>query len=879
MKRVLFLINIIILLVVFAQCAVYDNPLFAPTNVEASSGEFAKKVIITWDVVERAVGYRIYRSNTEDDFYELIGDTSNSHFMDTDLTDTKNYYYKVSAYNRYEESMKSPAVVGSLKAVIDTPSNFNASDGEFRDGIFLSWDSIITADVYHIYKSSDPTGSYSYLTSVYTNSYKDQSISSSDFDTYYYKLYAENSEGYSNYTNGEGGYVKELSAPVNISASDSVYTDKIEITWDSVADAQEYKIFRSKTVDGFFKEIALTSETIYDDSEIKDIDIYYYKIKSVDSFGTSGFSTSENGSLDNVFDASVSGLYASDSVYRDHVQLTWDELIGADGYQIFRSSSETGEYIFIESTTGNTYSDFDLDTNEPLNYYYKVNAYNSTGYSGFSNIDSGKIKGLQTPTNISADQGAYRNKITITWNIVDEADEYYLYRSASNITGFAKIAVIPSTTTHYEDDDPALSSTKTYFYKLKSVDAYGESVYSDTAEGWLKALNIPSGVEASDGDYRDKIYITWSSTYDASGYKIYRSTSLNGTYNYIDSSSVNNYSDYSVSSYTTIYYYKIKAYDSHGESDFSQADEGYLETLPAPINLSASDGDYSYKIELDWDSVSGATGYYIYRSTSQYSGFVMISDTTNLYYNDTFNENNDTFYYYKVSAYDNFSEGDLSDYNRGYLKKLYPPSGIDASDGIYGNKILITWDSISDAIEYKIYRSTSSNGYFTHIDTTSNTHYNDYTTSADTYYYRIKSHDGYILSELSDDYDSGYISREYEEATYINIEEWNEHSISAGDTEWYYFNATADKYYDIFWNDYDSNSSSSNICDIIVSGYSEDMKTIYFTEMDGNHYQSPETIRADESGRIYLEVKGFSDTDSGYFSIKPDEVNLKKERK
>ena len=71
----------------------------------------------------------------------------------------------------------------------------------------------------------------------------------------------------------------------------------------------------------------------------------------------------------------------------------------------------------------------------------------------------------------------------------------------------------------------------------------------------------------------------------------------------------------------TTYYYWVKASsNSRGadESDFSPSDTGYsLVTLSAPASITASDGYRGDGVALSWPTVSGATYYKVYRSTSE----------------------------------------------------------------------------------------------------------------------------------------------------------------------------------------------------------------------------------------------------------------------
>ena len=219
-------------------------------------------------------------------------------------------------------------------------------------------------------------------------------------------------------------------------------------------------------------------------------------------------------------------------------------------------------------------------------------------------------------------------------------------------------------------------------------------------------LGVPA-LSATDGDYPDRIRISWPSIPYAQKYYIYRSDAIDGTYTeltqttglyYDDSAVLKNDGTVGVIKY---YYYKMKSYSSSveyswnkGYSDLSAAESGYRNPnklpLPAPATISASDGTDKDKIIITWSAVTKAESYFVYRcdtfaSCSDPNSYVKITATpiTGLTYNDTTaakrgtdtvtadpNRNFYKVYCYKAAAYssneDFTGEGLLSDYDSGY---------------------------------------------------------------------------------------------------------------------------------------------------------------------------------------------------------------------
>jgi cellulose 1,4-beta-cellobiosidase len=164
------------------------------------------------------------------------------------------------------------------------------------------------------------------------------------------------------------------------------------------------------------------------------------------------------------------------------------------------------------------------------------------------------------------------------------------------------------------------------------------------------------------------VSLSWDSVdsgAETTKYNVYRGTTESGTLNsktkVASSLSEVTYSDASVTTQTT-YYYQVTAENSKGESGASNEVKATVGTLPAPANLTATAG--TYQVQLSWDTVSGATGYNLYRGTTQTGAISgkskIITDTSATSYTDTA-VNHNTTYYYQVTATDGTRESTASE--------------------------------------------------------------------------------------------------------------------------------------------------------------------------------------------------------------------------
>ncbi len=354
---------------------------------------------------------------------------------------------------------------------------------------------------------------------------------------------------------------------------------------------------------------------------------------------------------------------------------------------------------------------------------------------------------------VSASDGTYTNKVKITWNKLKigsiNAERYYIYRSALVNGSYTNLGNTASTSY----DDNTASSGILYYYKVKAYhSSYEYNKYSKADSGYL-GLSAPANIIASDGTYTNKINIIWNSVAGAEKYYIYHSKSPQGTYSNIGNTISTSYDD--IINLIGTNYYKIKAYSSGiGYSEYSDYDGGYV--FPAPTGISASDGTYTNKINITWNGVIGAEKYYVYRSTLIAGSYIEIANTISTFYDDILVFPN-TNYYYKIRSYSSSIGYSYYSTNNGGFLKLNSPIGISASDGIYTNKINITWNSVISAEKYYIYRSTVSNGFYSEISNTTSTNYNDTTIALGIYYYKIEAYSSSFGYSGYSSYDSGYL--------------------------------------------------------------------------------------------------------------------------
>ena len=155
-----------------------------------------------------------------------------------------------------------------------------------------------------------------------------------------------------------------------------------------------------------------------------------------------------------------------------------------------------------------------------------------------------------------------------------------------------------------------------------------------------------------------------------------------------------------------------------------------------PTGLTAV-GISTSEVEVTWNSVSGATGYNIYRSPQTTSGFVSIADNVQSPYTDA-GLTIDTSYNYRVTA---VNAGGESSQTSTFIAATMtnPPTGVTVTV-TPDTKITLSWNPVpTGARSYTLKRSTSPTGPFSTLALgQTGTSFDDtFVTSGVTYYYHI----------------------------------------------------------------------------------------------------------------------------------------------
>src|SRR5712692_10496865 len=156
-----------------------------------------------------------------------------------------------------------------------------------------------------------------------------------------------------------------------------------------------------------------------------------------------------------------------------------------------------------------------------------------------------------------------------------------------------------------------------------------------------------------------------------------------------------------------------------------------------PTGLAATPANA--QVNLTWNASSGATGYYVKRSTTSGTE-AQIATVSTTSYSDN-NVSNGTKYYYVVSAYNsNGQSANSTEVSATPTAPATPPAAPTGLTATAGNALVtLSWSASSGATSYNLKRSTTNGSGYTQVSAPTMTGYLDTGLTNGTIYYYVVS--------------------------------------------------------------------------------------------------------------------------------------------
>lgn len=325
-------------------------------------------------------------------------------------------------------------------------------------------------------------------------------------------------------------------------------------------------------------------------------------------------------------------LTVSQETSTQGIVLDWSSQWDFATFNIHRGENDSDLVLFRSNIVQTSWLDEDTIPGKP--YFYQVVAYNGSGrIIGQSQVLSGKRAYISfdkviAPEDLKASIDKYSDRIELYW-FGGAQDRFRIYRSDELQGTYQQIAETGGIFYADKSTQPGAA----YYYKITAVgvDSDGKvkerEMIGQPQQG--RTLNAPQGLSASKNsrNFVGAIELSWDEDKSVEYYKVYRSSSQDGSYSLVAPFvSGNKYVDWALpdlkGSYEgsdfkyPSYFYKIVAVKNAQDSGASAAVEGSAinpdDLFPAPqVNVEIDKSSYPYNVKISWSSIKSGNPTYI----------------------------------------------------------------------------------------------------------------------------------------------------------------------------------------------------------------------------------------------------------------------------
>lgn len=513
----------------------------------------------------------IIEKRTDSGIYEEAGTAGKNvtTYTDSSVTAGHSYIYRVRARNPLGISAPTnEIVIASLDTVPPMDLRLTPVSSSRID---LAWSYTGTTE-YKTVIERRTGGSNEWRTIAITSPgslrYSDTGLSANTL--YYYRIRKYLGEGVSgvSYPNNSVGIeastlISGLSLTGNAFSGNTIY-----LSWSGNSSQADVVIER-KMSNGSFSVLDTVSGTTtgwYDNTGLIPGASYTYRIKAKTSSNESLYSNEVT--VVNLFLDPPTYLMATADA-ETGIELSWyDNSTSETGFEIWRSTYSSSNYVLIDTVGANETSYTDTDVSRGVQYYYRVRSFiaNENIYSSYSNTASTGIGLIKPPEDLTY---TYVSETTVTLNWKDTSDNetgFKVERRIGENGEWSIVSWLSANTTSYTMSD--LNKGVKYYVRIRAFRYY------DNADSLSNEILVSTSLPVAPADVTataissSKIKIEWEDISDSEeGFRILRRMDLG--YYYLPVAEVSkdttSYIDGNLNPGNT-YYYMVEAFNPAGAS-------------------------------------------------------------------------------------------------------------------------------------------------------------------------------------------------------------------------------------------------------------------------------------------------------------------------
>ena len=378
------------------------------------------------------------------------------------------------------------------------------------DGIRITWEEVVDAAKYKIYKK-DENGEWIRIRTTSALNYKDTSARAGYENVYTVQAFSADGKKLSTLGDGKG---KVFLAPA-LSIVLSSKVGGVRINWEAVTDAVKYEVFR-KNAEGSWDKITTTQSLQYTDQKAVYGESYYYIVRGVSAPGNY-INKAGNGTK---ITYRVSPPTLSLRNIETGIEVSWKTMTNAAKYKVYRKDAG-GKWTALATVREISYTDVTAENGKEYTYavigydagnhamnnkedgyslvrndaFVKTEAFGTAGgllltWSKFpgnvviSEYGNGNtVTYIIPPTAVGATTNA--NGVRLDWEPVIHAEKYKVFRRTKTTewTCLKKTSGLKYT-------DSSAESGKNYYYTVVAIDSNGKAL-NEKGEGILVKYRVP----------------------------------------------------------------------------------------------------------------------------------------------------------------------------------------------------------------------------------------------------------------------------------------------------------------------------------------------------------------------------------------------------
>ena len=478
-------------------------------------------VNVSWNEIFGASKYKIQYKKSSDSSYTTASSSCAGTSIDIkNLTVGTTYNFRVAAYigtkwMNYSDVVSKKVLPPTLTVIKFSPAS---------NGLNLKWTKRDDITGIRIYKSASSDGTYSKLKTITdntVNTYLDKKVDYAK--TYYYKI--------ERYIKIDGNEYSTTSSPI----SGSYVLSKPDISFENTSassiafniapngfyDSLQYYVTNSSS-----KNVVALTKTNEGAVNLDNLTVgenYTFNCRQITSLGYGDYTSVTVQAVPRKED--IKSLSATSS----GIKIVLSNSDDVSGYKIYRSAQQSKGFSLlatIEDKSVSSYTDGSVGYN--TEYYYKIRSFAKSGakniYSAYSEIAGPKKNSLSKPKNVSVIRKT-PTSVTVSWDEVKYANKYIVEYKPEGGSWSAL-----SATSSKSKVVSKLKLGTNYYFRVKAVNNIGSGSFC--AKISKKALP-PTPAAPSLTVKESGIKVSWNAKEWATGYKIYRATSKNGTYSLV----------------------------------------------------------------------------------------------------------------------------------------------------------------------------------------------------------------------------------------------------------------------------------------------------------------------------------------------------------